>query len=210
VLTYIILCGSFPFKGSTDKELYKRITLGQPYLPERVSSASKSLISRMLSVDVDKRPTAREIAADPWLTINQYTDNSPIKTIKRLLKLTIRAYHGTLYERQISFSNTMINPFSTKNKWSFAAKLSNPIIEEKSSFDRELVASILKLGHSIEEVQGELRNKGSYIRNLYGRLKNGVQEPKDALGGIMKFNATAPFPRFIKPSPSITQPILQI
>jgi len=204
VLTYVMLCGSFPFKGSTNKELYKKITSSQPHLPDHLSPGSKSLISRMLNVNADERPTAQEIAIDPWLVNNQYTDISPINIE------TIEAYHGRFYEKYIHskpFNNTMVNPF--KAKWSFATKLSNPL--EKNSFDGELVGSIIKLGYSIKEVETELRNKGSHIRNLYDRLKSEKEayEPKDALGGLMKFNTTAPFSRFIKPSPVMGSEYLQ-
>ncbi len=70
VLLYAMLCGTFPFKGSTDKELYRRITRGQFVLPEHLSSLSKALLIRILNVDADRRPTAHDIAEDSWLQIN--------------------------------------------------------------------------------------------------------------------------------------------
>ena len=65
VLLYALLCGTFPFKGSTDKELYRHISQGKFHFPEQLSSASRSLISKMLTVNPNKRPNVYGILNDP-------------------------------------------------------------------------------------------------------------------------------------------------
>ena len=61
VLLYALLCGTFPFKGATDKELYKKIVKGEFLLVEGVSDAASALIRRMINIDSEKRPTSKEV-----------------------------------------------------------------------------------------------------------------------------------------------------
>ena len=41
VLLFALLCGTFPFKGSNDKDLYKRIARGEFTVPDHVSARAK-------------------------------------------------------------------------------------------------------------------------------------------------------------------------
>eukprot|EP00358_Blepharisma_japonicum_P001562 CAMPEP_0202954070 /NCGR_PEP_ID=MMETSP1395-20130829/50334_1 /ASSEMBLY_ACC=CAM_ASM_000871 /TAXON_ID=5961 /ORGANISM="Blepharisma japonicum, Strain Stock R1072" /LENGTH=371 /DNA_ID=CAMNT_0049669345 /DNA_START=121 /DNA_END=1236 /DNA_ORIENTATION=- len=65
ILTFVLLCGHYPFKGNGDKDLYRKIQLGQFIVPQHVSSTAKSLITRILKVDAAKRPKVSEILQDP-------------------------------------------------------------------------------------------------------------------------------------------------
>ena len=69
VLLYAMLCGCFPFRGATDKELYRRITRGSFSVPEQlgVSKEALGLLKRMLCVDPEQRPTSRELQSDVWV-----------------------------------------------------------------------------------------------------------------------------------------------
>ena len=58
ILTYALLCGQFPFKGVSDKDLYRRIARGLYEPPEHMSAQAKSFINKMLQVDPAKRSTA--------------------------------------------------------------------------------------------------------------------------------------------------------
>ena len=61
---YIFLCGYPPFNGPSDREIFKRILDGKFTFPSeewsRVSNEAKDLISKMLTQDVSKRPTAEQ------------------------------------------------------------------------------------------------------------------------------------------------------
>lgn len=62
VLLFVSLTGNFPFKGSTDQELYKKI--GESDYPKNELMFSKSgadLISKMLTVNSSERITAYEV-----------------------------------------------------------------------------------------------------------------------------------------------------
>jgi MAP/microtubule affinity-regulating kinase len=58
ILLYAMLCGQFPFKGVTDKDLYKKIARGVFEVPDHVSTQAKHLLSKMLVVEPLRRFTA--------------------------------------------------------------------------------------------------------------------------------------------------------
>ena len=66
VLLYAVLCGTFPYRGSTDKELYTKICRGKFYVPDHMSKQSYQFLCRLMTLDADKRPTALEVLKDPW------------------------------------------------------------------------------------------------------------------------------------------------
>jgi serine/threonine protein kinase len=67
VLLYALLNGCFPFRGSTDKELYKKIYKGVYTMHNSsVSDEFQDLLAKMLSVDPSERPTADEVLAHEW------------------------------------------------------------------------------------------------------------------------------------------------
>ena len=68
ILLYAMLCGAFPFRGMTDKELYKKIARAQFSFPEHVSMEAQSFIGKMVSVNPSSRRTAASLLTDPWLS----------------------------------------------------------------------------------------------------------------------------------------------
>jgi serine/threonine protein kinase len=70
VLLFAMLCGSFPFKGQTDRELYRRIAKGVFCFPEGlgVSPGARELVNRCLCVDYNRRLTIAEVVSDSWVT----------------------------------------------------------------------------------------------------------------------------------------------
>lgn len=69
ILFYAMLCGQFPFRGQTDKELYKKIARGQFQFPEHVSREAVSFINRMLVVNPAGRLTAQQLLSDPYMNL---------------------------------------------------------------------------------------------------------------------------------------------
>lgn len=72
VILYVFLCGYPPFNGSTEAKIIGRIVKGQFSFPaeewDNISNEAKSLITRMLTLDPEKRPTADQLLKDPWFT----------------------------------------------------------------------------------------------------------------------------------------------
>ena len=71
ILLYALLCGHFPFKGQSDKELYKKISKGQFTPPDHMSKEAKNFLSKMLVVEPERRVTASQLLEDPWLKSNR-------------------------------------------------------------------------------------------------------------------------------------------
>ena len=62
VILYVILSGNYPFKGQNEKDLFAKISRGLFHMPETIPFEAKRLITKMLSVDHSKRPTAKEVS----------------------------------------------------------------------------------------------------------------------------------------------------
>lgn len=59
ILLFAMLCGQFPFKGLSDKDLYKKIARGHFDVPDHVGYQSKSILAKMLTVDPNRRALAQ-------------------------------------------------------------------------------------------------------------------------------------------------------
>ncbi|XP_071760066.2 serine/threonine-protein kinase DCLK1a isoform X1 [Centroberyx gerrardi] len=81
VITYILLCGFPPFRGSSDDQevLFDQILMGQLEFPlpywDNVSDTAKELIRSMLEVEVDQRYTALQVLEHPWVTDEGLCEN---------------------------------------------------------------------------------------------------------------------------------------
>ncbi|XP_062870867.1 serine/threonine-protein kinase DCLK1a isoform X4 [Trichomycterus rosablanca] len=81
VITYILLCGFPPFRGSADDQeaLFDQILLGQLEFPlpywDNVSDTAKELITFMLQVEADQRYTALQVLEHPWVTNDGLSEN---------------------------------------------------------------------------------------------------------------------------------------
>lgn len=62
ILVYVLLNGSFPFKGANERDLYKKISKGEfKFKNLIISSEAKVLISSLLRLDPLQRPTANDV-----------------------------------------------------------------------------------------------------------------------------------------------------
>ena len=62
VLLFVMLTGTFPFRGNSESELYARIQRGNFTVPDYLSREAKKVISALLEVNSKKRITAREVS----------------------------------------------------------------------------------------------------------------------------------------------------
>ena len=70
-MMYVILVGEPPFPGADDVKVMQAIARGEPLkfrsnLWKKVSSKAKTLITKMLNRDINKRPTAAQVMEDAW------------------------------------------------------------------------------------------------------------------------------------------------
>lgn len=75
VLMYMMLSGVPPFYGATRKEVMQKISKGKFSFKSKVwsiiSKEAKELIEKMLTLNPDKRPSAREVLNHPWFIKDQ-------------------------------------------------------------------------------------------------------------------------------------------
>jgi tRNA A-37 threonylcarbamoyl transferase component Bud32 len=72
VLLFVLLCGCYPFKAQHDKELYKKIQYGQFSVPTNISQGARSLITRIMRTNPDKRPSINDILRDSWIISTEF------------------------------------------------------------------------------------------------------------------------------------------
>lgn len=61
VILFYMLNGDFPFKGSSERELFRKISSGTFLMPSHFSKKASELISRMLKVTAHERMTTRGV-----------------------------------------------------------------------------------------------------------------------------------------------------
>ena len=76
VLLYTMMNGCFPFRGSSNRELYRKICKGYFKKAPCMSDEVYSLLKRILCPDVKARLTAEEILQDDWLKVPSTADSS--------------------------------------------------------------------------------------------------------------------------------------
>uniref|UniRef100_H3DFR7 non-specific serine/threonine protein kinase n=1 Tax=Tetraodon nigroviridis TaxID=99883 RepID=H3DFR7_TETNG len=82
VITYILLCGFPPFRGSGDDQeaLFQQILQGLLDFPapywDNVSDSAKAVITAMLQVEVDQRYTAAQVLDHPWVNDDGVSENA--------------------------------------------------------------------------------------------------------------------------------------
>lgn len=69
IILYKLLTGVFPFRGNSEKDLFRKITIGKIEYPSLVSYSSKVLINSMLRTETEERATILDIANSDWFTI---------------------------------------------------------------------------------------------------------------------------------------------
>jgi serine/threonine protein kinase len=71
VLLYALMNGCFPFRGATDKELYRRIQRGTFVLHnQNVTDSLNDILIKMLNTKADDRPSADAVLSDKWFKID--------------------------------------------------------------------------------------------------------------------------------------------
>ena len=75
VLLYVMLTGTFPFKGTTEADLYHKIQKGNFSMPDFVSKDARKIIYQLLEVSQSRRITSKELIKDPWVKCSDLPPN---------------------------------------------------------------------------------------------------------------------------------------
>mmetsp|Transcript_91352 Transcript_91352/g.200132 ORF Transcript_91352/g.200132 Transcript_91352/m.200132 type:complete len:471 (+) Transcript_91352:78-1490(+) len=88
VICYILVCGYPPFYGDTDLDILNRVKGGSFDFPspdwDQNSRELKDFISKMLTFDSAKRPSAEDLFSHPWLVNSFATTDRLIKFDKNV------------------------------------------------------------------------------------------------------------------------------
>ena len=83
VILYILLCGSPPFYGKNEKEIFKKILDGnftfRHKIWNKISSEAKNLVLKLLQVNPVKRISAKQALEDVWFKKNMNLNVNPIE-----------------------------------------------------------------------------------------------------------------------------------
>ena len=92
VIMYILICGSPPFFGETDDEIYAKVKEGKYSLDgeewDEISDEAKDLIKNLLKKDLDRRISAEEALKHNWLkkyAIKEKKDKEPSEIFKKAI-----------------------------------------------------------------------------------------------------------------------------
>ena len=74
IILYILLCGSPPFYGKNEKEIFSKILEGnftfKHKIWNKISYEGKNLVKKLLELNPDKRLSAKEALEDDWFKIS--------------------------------------------------------------------------------------------------------------------------------------------
>ena len=75
VILYILLCGSPPFYGKNEKEIFSKIISGKYLFNQKIwsktSKEAKNLVQKLLELNPEKRLSAKEALNHKWFKINK-------------------------------------------------------------------------------------------------------------------------------------------
>lgn len=66
VLLYVMVCGSYPFIGRHEFDIFLSVKRGDFIIPSRVSPNCANLMKAMLNPNLEQRPTLSQIKCHPW------------------------------------------------------------------------------------------------------------------------------------------------
>ncbi|KAE9590779.1 putative protein kinase CAMK-CDPK family [Lupinus albus] len=130
VIIYILLCGTPPFWGESEHEIFEEVLDGDLDFSSdpwpTISESAKDLIRKMLVKDPRNRITAHEVLCHPWIQVDGVAPDKPIDSAvlsrlkqfsatNKLKKMALRIIAENLSEEEISGLKEMFKMIDTDN-----------------------------------------------------------------------------------------------
>ncbi|KAL8517593.1 hypothetical protein ACS0TY_015738 [Phlomoides rotata] len=131
VIIYILLCGTPPFWGETEQDIFEAVLRGDIDFSSdpwpNISKSAKDLVKRMLVRDPRKRITAHQALYHPWVhQINGVANDKPLNSavlsrmkqfsaMNKLKKMAIRVIAESLSEEELAGLREMFKTIDTNN-----------------------------------------------------------------------------------------------
>ena len=94
-MTYLLLCGQYPFNGTSDKEIFDNILYSNikfnSFMWNNISSNAKSFVKLCLEKNPDKRPSAIKALDHPWFT-NVLNETHRVENLRAGILLNIKNF----------------------------------------------------------------------------------------------------------------------
>eukprot|EP00826_Nyctotherus_ovalis_P048906 TRINITY_DN581_c0_g3_i1.p1 TRINITY_DN581_c0_g3~~TRINITY_DN581_c0_g3_i1.p1 ORF type:complete len:556 (+),score=136.47 TRINITY_DN581_c0_g3_i1:333-2000(+) len=177
VLLYAMLCGTFPFKGSNDKELYRAISSAKIHFPEDLSESSVALLKRILRFDPDLRPTAGEIAADPWLSASDkpfqvFSLNEVPKNTSQGINLEayMAYYSDQTLPKRVECSEVLLKGGTINNNINIITNITHINLSNSQGSDYSITSSKMASQNSLMKSNVFDMSKGNAEGDLLGSI----------------------------------------
>lgn len=96
VLLFAMLCGSFPFTGVNDRDLFRKISRGNFSFPTHVGQAARDMIKKMIQINPLNRPNCSDLLNDPW-----FKDMSSLPQLNDIDPTILSKLHSNLSESDL-------------------------------------------------------------------------------------------------------------
>ncbi|KEH24280.1 calmodulin-domain kinase CDPK protein [Medicago truncatula] len=130
VIIYILLCGTPPFYGELDREIFDEVLHGEvdfcsdPW--PSISESAKDLVKKMLDRDPKTRIKAHEVLSHPWIQVDGVAPDRPLDSatlsrlkqfsaMNKLKKMALRVIAKNLSEEEISGLKESFKTIDTDN-----------------------------------------------------------------------------------------------
>ncbi|PNX93983.1 calcium-dependent protein kinase 1-like protein [Trifolium pratense] len=130
VIIYILLCGTPPFYGESEQEIFHEILHGELDFSSdpwpSISESAKDLVKKMLVRDPSKRITAHEVLCHPWIQVDGVAPDKPLDSavlsrlkqfsaMNKLKKMALRVIAESLSEEEIYGLKELFKMIDTDN-----------------------------------------------------------------------------------------------
>ena len=87
ILLFTLIVGHYPFRGISERDLFRNIMKGVVVYPIDMSAEARSLIAKMISVNPTKRPTATEVMSEPIMGEEYGSESTTASSVSRSIAI---------------------------------------------------------------------------------------------------------------------------